>query len=106
MLCAIPGKSTNNLDLVRAVFRMIADQNGNVPTKLKDLVVDVIGEARDLTTDPSRKAALRHPESAVLALEMRNTQALARSLFEVTSSESLRPELATRVLSLMEVHPA
>lgn len=106
MLCAVPETATNSLEMVRLVFRMIAKSEQPVPEKLRDMVVDVIGEARELSKNPTQGRALRHPESVLLALEMRNLQDLAISLDEITDAAKLRPEIASRVLGLMEAHPA
>lgn len=106
MLCAIPGRATNDLQLLRIVLRMIAGGDSVVPDNLKNMVVAVVGEARELSKNPGYTSALHHPESVELALEMRSTRDLADSLSEITSTETLGPALANRLLSLMESHPA
>jgi len=106
MLCAIPGSATNSLELVRLVFQMVALKEQPVPENLKDMVVDVIGEAQELSENPTLGKPLRHPESVLLALEIRNSGDLAASLKGITRPEELCPEIAGRVLNLMETHPA
>lgn len=106
MLAAVPEKSNNSLELVLLVLSMIAKDGQNVPSKLRALVVDVIDEAKALTKDPANGGAIKHPESILLALEMRSEAGLANSIAEITNFESIRPDIANRVLALMEHHPA
>lgn len=106
MLAAVPNRSGNSLDLFRLVLSMVATDNQGVPPQLKDLLVGVIDEAKELAQDPQRRASVEFPESILLALEMREEQDLATTVREITTFDSIRPELANRVLSLMEHHPA
>ena len=106
MLAAVPERSGSSLDLVRLVLSIIANDGQNVPPQLKDLLVGVIGEAKELAADPTRKARLIYPESILLALEMREEKVLAEEVREITTFDSIRPEIANRMLSSMRHHPA
>lgn len=106
MLAAVPERGNSSLELIRLVLSMIAENGQAIPPQLKALIVNVIGEAKTLAQDPKRRGPIQHTESILLALEMRHEAGLASTMGEVTNFESIRPELATRMLSFMEHHPA
>lgn len=105
MLAAIPD-NPRSLELVRLVLSMVASNGQNIPPQLKDFLVDVILEAKAVAVDPTKIASIKHSEAIQLALEMKTADTLARSLREITSFESIRPEIASQVLMTMDHHPA
>lgn len=103
MLYATPGSAPNDLQFLKIVLHMIANSDASpVPASLKSMFFDVVTDARELLRDPGHAAALRHPESVELALEMRSIDGLAASLEALTSHDALRPDLAGQLLSLIE----
>ena len=105
MLAAIPD-NPRPLELVRLILSMVADDGQSIPPQLKEFLVTVITEAKAVSIDPDQVANIKYPEAIQLALEMKMVDTLASSLEQVTTFESIRPELASHMLMTMDHHPA
>ncbi|MGV3581658.1 MAG: hypothetical protein ACO1N8_05065 [Methylophilus sp.] len=105
MLAAI-SDNPRPLELVKLVLTMVAKDGENIPPLLKQFLIDVISEAKILSQDPSHAANIKNIEAIQLALEMKSTQDLADTLGDITTFESIRPQLANKMLLTMAHHIA
>ena len=94
------------LELVKLVLTMIARDSNNIPQELKQFLIDAISEAKVLTQDPSHVANIKNFEAIQLALEMKTARDLANTIETVTTFESIRPQLASKILVSMDHHIA
>jgi ABC-type transporter Mla subunit MlaD len=95
-------KNTNQpLDLVRLILSL-TNQSESVPEALRDHLMTVIEQARQLAADPSAVRGNIPPEALALARQMRNYADLAADFDRITSFESIDSQLASKLLSSLE----
>jgi len=105
MLAAAPSPQSDSLELIRLALSMVRSNEPNIPESLITYFAQVLEQARVLAGDPSKAEGQVLPEAIDLALEIRSVKEFSDELEKVKSIDKLTPDIARKLLSVMEEHP-